>query len=134
MLFPELKKDDLLELSSLALAHVGDGIYELLARTYVVRHGGTLASKMHRKTVLLVCAKAQAEAAKFLLDDFTQTEKDVFMRGRNSKPKTIPKASTPEEYALATALEAVFGMLYLTGQKDRILELFEKILLNVGEK
>lgn len=118
----------MLELSSLALAHVGDGIYELLARTYVVGHGGTLANKMHKKTVAIVRAEAQANAARALMEEFTQEEKDTFMRGRNSKPKTVPKNASLEDYAYATGIEALFGMLYLTGQKDRIIELFERIL------
>lgn len=115
-------------LSSLALAHVGDGIYELLARTYVVRHGGSLANQMHRKTVNLVCAAHQARAARVLEPELSEAERDVFRRGRNSHPHTTPKSATPEDYALATGLEALFGWLYLNGDQARICQLFEAIL------
>lgn len=127
-LFPTLPRQELLELSSLALAHIGDGIYELMARTHVIRHGGLLANQMHRKTIELVCARAQAQAAQLLQPEFTEEEKAVYLRGRNSKPKTMPKSAAPGDYAAATGLEAVFGMLYLTGQKERLCVLFEKII------
>ena len=91
---PQLSREELQPLSSLALAHVGDGIYELLARTYVVRHGGNLARQMHRKPVELVCAAAQARAARIIAPLLEPEEAEVFRRGRNSHPHTVPKTKS----------------------------------------
>ncbi len=130
LFFPELSKEELLRLSSLALAHVGDGVYELLARTYVVGQKGGLARQMHQRTVELVRAPTQARAIRGLLREevLTEEEKQVFLRGRNCHSHAAPKSASPEDYAHATGLEALFGWLYLTGQKERGCLLFEQIL------
>ena len=128
LIFPQLSREELQPLSSLALAHVGDGIYEMLARTYVVRHGGNLARQMHRKTVELVCAAAQARAARIIAPLLEPEEAEVFRRGRNSHPHTVPKNQKPEDYALATGVEALFGWLYLNGRQHRVCQLFERIV------
>ena len=117
LIFPQLSREKLQPLSSLALAHVGDGIYELLARTYVVRHGGNL-----------VCAAAQARAARIIAPLLEPEEAEVFRRGRNSHPHTVPKNQKPEDYALATGVEALFGWLYLNGRQHRVCQLFERIV------
>ena len=111
-----------------AAAPFQHGIYELLARTYVVRHGGNLARQMHRKTVELVCAAAQARAARIIAPLLEPEEAEVFRRGRNSHPHTVPKNQKPEDYALATGVEALFGWLYLNGRQHRVCQLFERIV------
>ena len=110
-------------LSSLALAHVGDAVYELLIRTKICEKNLT-NSEMHRHTVTLVCAPAQARAARELYGRLTEEEQSVFRRARNTKAHRVPQGCTPGEYSLATALEALFGSLYLNGRHDRIHELF----------
>lgn len=112
-------------LSTLTLAHIGDGVFELLARTHVARTGACQSRQMHRRTVALACAEAQSRAAHALLPHLTEGEQDVFRRGRNARPKTVPKHASIEEYAYATALEALFGWLYLSGQNERVLTLWE---------
>ena len=121
LFFPELSKEELMGLSSLALAHVGDGVYELLARTHVVEQKGGLARQMHQ---------TQARAIRGLLQEnaLTEEEKQVFLRGRNCHSHAAPKSASPEDYAHATGLEALFGWLYLTGQKERVCLLFQQIL------
>lgn len=130
LFFPELSKEELMGLSSLALAHVGDGVYELLARTHVVEQKGGLARQMHQRTVALVRAQTQARAIRGLLQEnaLTEEEKQVFLRGRNCHSHAAPKSASPEDYAHATGLEALFGWLYLTGQKERVCLLFQQIL------
>lgn len=83
---------------------------------------------MHRRTVALVSAPAQARAAEILLPCLTQEELAVYKRGRNAKPKSVPAHATAAEYASATGLEALFGYLYLSGCAERIYALWEKIL------
>ena len=118
------------ELSTLSLAHIGDGVFELLARTHVAAEGQCRVEQMHRRTVALVSAQAQARAAEALLPGLTQEELAVYRPGRNAKPKSAPAHATPAEYASATGLEALFGFLYLSGRAERIYELWRRILQN----
>ena len=114
-------------LSSLALAHIGDCVYELLTRGRLVAEGLTTARNLHSHTVRLVRASAQYEAAQRIQPLLTEEEDAVFRHGRNAKPKTIPKAASHAEYAYATAIECLFGWLYLKGRYDRINELYAVI-------
>ena len=113
------------ELSSLALAHVGDAVYELLVRTRLSEHILT-AERLHRRTVELVCASAQAVAARGIADALTPSEQEVFRRARNTKAHRVPHGATAADYNLATALEALFGWLYLAGETARVEELFNR--------
>lgn len=115
-------------MSSLALAHVGDAVYELLARAHLARAGGGTAAHMHRDAVKLVAAPAQARMAEMILPELTEEESAVFRRGRNAKVSAIPHAATPGEYHEATALEALFGYLFLSGRRERVSELFDKMM------
>lgn len=114
-------------MSSLALAHVGDAVYEILVRTHLACGGTQTAKNLHSQTITLVRASAQAKAIEHILPDLTEEEETVYRHGRNAKPKTVPKSATVAEYAHATALEALFGWLYLKQRYDRINELFGRI-------
>ncbi len=116
------------QLSSLGLAHMGDCVYEIMTRSYLVLGGKTTAKSLHRATTELVRAQAQAKGAQKILPLLTEEELDIFHHGRNAKPRTVPKSCTLAEYAYATALETLFGWLYLKGQYDRLNELFACIL------
>lgn len=129
-----IDKTRLSELSTLTLAHIGDGVFELLARTHAVAEGGCRVEQVHRRTVEIVDARAQARAAQALLPCLTPDELAVYKRGRNAKPKTAPAHATLAEYARATGLEALFGMLYLTGQSERILELWQALIQSESER
>ena len=120
----QVEKDRINQISSLGLAHVGDGVYELMVRSWLVLHGKATSRGLHKATVHFVAAPAQAAMAKKLEGVLTEEEQDVFRRGRNTSPHTIPKAASREEYQTATALEALFGYLYLQGRTDRLNELF----------
>ena len=111
--------------SSLGLAHIGDAVYELMVRTYLVTRGKETNRSLHRATVALVSAGAQARAAERIMPRLTEEERDVFRRGRNAKVHAIPHAATRDEYHTATALEALFGYLYLRGRRERLNELFD---------
>lgn len=120
----QLPDDEIRAISSIGLAHLGDAVYELLVRTYLCAHGKATGKGLHRATVELVCAPAQAAAAEKILPQLTEAEQAVFRRGRNANVQSIPKNASRAQYQQATALESLLGWLYLRGQKDRIEELF----------
>ena len=115
-------------MSALALAHMGDAVYEILARREVCRSGKLTAGELHRQTIRYVSAPAQARAAEKIRPHLTGEEEAVYRRGRNAHVHMIPKNATHEQYAKATGLECLFGALYLTGQTARINELFEQTM------
>ena len=119
------------EISSLGLAHVGDAVYELLVRTWLCTHGRHTNKGMHRETVALVRAAAQARAAARLQGELTPEEQEVYRRGRNTQVHSVPKGADIADYHAATGLEALFGWLYLTGQGERLETLFRLALEEV---
>lgn len=123
-----LSDDELRAMSSIGLAHLGDAVYELLVRTYLCVHGKATGKGLHRATVALVCASKQAELSEKLLPLLTEEEHDVFRRGRNANVHTIPHSADRAEYQKATALEALFGYLYLKGEKERVNALFAAMM------
>lgn len=125
---PVMGEPELKQYSSLALAHMGDSVYELMTRGWLIQSGFVTSRNLHRETIHLVCAGAQAAGAHAIAPLLTEQEQIIFRHGRNAKPKSIPKSSTPAEYALATAVETLFGWLYLRGCYDRLNELFTVIL------
>ena len=116
------------QITNLGLAHVGDGVYELLCRTYLCACGDKTVRKLHRDTVDMVQAGAQATFADKLLPYLTEEELTWFRRGKNAHTHAAPKAATRQEYAKATGLETLFGVLYLLGRTDRLNELFHIML------
>jgi len=108
----------------LVLAYVGDGVETLWVRThFALTSPLDSAGKLHRKTVGLVSAEAQAKGADAILDRLSEEERDVYRLARNHKTKSGAKNATVGDYHKATGLEAVWGYLYLTGQADRLEEL-----------
>ena len=122
---PNMDAQDLRGVSELALAHVGDGVFELLVRTWLCSgHIAATNKNLHKLTVSYVQAPAQAAFVEVLLPLLTEAEIAVYKRGRNAHSHAAPKNATPGQYARATGLEALFGWLYLSGQQQRINELF----------
>ena len=115
-------------ISNLGLAHVGDGVYELLCRTYLCTQGDQTVLKLHKDTVNMVKAPAQAKYMDKLLPHLTEEELAFYRRGKNAHTHAAPKAATRAEYAKATGLEAMFGALYLLGRTERLNELFYLIM------
>ena len=115
-------------MSNLALAHVGDGAYELLCRAHLCVQGDKTVLKLHKDTINMVKAPAQARFAQAIKPLLTEQEQDFFRRGKNAHTHAAPKAATRKEYALATGLETLFGALYLMGQTERLNELFRIII------
>lgn len=117
---PKMKEKDVLAMSSLALAHVGDGVFELWVRTRLCISGDTTNGRLHKDTVAQVCAPAQAALADRLLPLLTEEEAAYYRRGKNAHVHAIPKNATPAQYSKATGLEALLGALWLLGRQERI--------------
>ena len=129
----KLKEVEAREYSPLALAYLGDAVYELAIRTFLMNHGNTQVNKMHKKTAGLVKAEAQANFYKVLEEELTEEEKAVYRRGRNAKSVTMAKHATMKDYRMATGFEALMGYLYLTEQMERMAELLGHGLKKLGE-
>ncbi len=114
--------------SPLTLAFIGDGVYDLLVRSYVVNLANRPVGELNKIKVSLVNCKSQAQFAKKLLPVLTEKEEAVYKRGRNASTSNTPKNSTVADYHSATGLEALFGYLYINAQNDRINELFHLII------
>lgn len=120
----EAGRETINAISNLGLAHLGDAVYELMVRSWLCIHGKATAKGLHKAAIHYVAAPAQAQRVKKILPSLTPEEQEVFRRGRNASPHSIPQNASREEYATATALEALFGWLYLGGRNDRLNELF----------
>lgn len=123
-----MPRESLLTLSSLGLAHLGDSVFEVMVRSWMCMQGKAKPRDLHRATVKYVSAPAQAAMAQKILPLLTQEEQDVFRRGRNTAPHSVPKGASRGEYQAATALEALFGWLYLQGRTQRLNELFATMI------
>ena len=115
-------------ISNLGLAHIGDGVYELMCRSYLCCKGDKTVKNLHKDSVAMVKAPTQAKYAEKILPYLTEQEQDWFRRGKNAHSHAAPKSATPQEYAKATGLETLFGALYLSGQTQRLNELFAIIV------
>ena len=111
---------------SLELAYLGDSLYDLYVREHLIARGGRVRA-LHRDAVHLVCAHAQSEALSRVEGLLTEAEADVVRRARNAH-QSPPKNADPGEYHHATALEALIGWLYVTGQRDRMNEILSLAL------
>ena len=123
-----LSKQQIDAISNLGLAHMGDCVFEILCRGYLCAQGETTVDRLHRDTINMVKATAQAKFVDKLLPLLTEEEMACYRRGRNAHGHAVPKSATPAEYAKATGLEALFGALYLAGQTERINELFKAVM------
>ena len=124
LLFPHMNPEDVNRISMLGLAHVGDGVYELLVRSRLCTEGHLAIQDLHRTTVRYVNATAQAGAAERILPQLSDEEAAVYRRGRNAKVHGVPQNASVAVYHSATGLEALFGWLYLTGRHERLSQLF----------
>jgi ribonuclease-3 family protein len=121
------------QFSPLALAFMGDAVFEQLCREKLMLTANMPAKKLHEMAVKKVCAEYQANAVRYLLDNslLSEEELDILKRGRNSNGVNAPKHSTVSEYRAATGLESLFGFLHLCGRHERAAEIFD-IVWNAG--
>lgn len=124
----KMNEGDIRALSNLGLAHIGDCVYELMVRSWIVCHGRSTSQGLHRETVKYVSAPAQAAAVEKILPFLDADEAAVYRRGRNTRVNSVPKNADIGQYHAATGLEALFGWLYLCGRHQRLNELFAIIM------
>ena len=117
-------KQDILNMSSLGLAYLGDAVYEVMVRSWLCLRGKLTPGALHRSALDYVAAPRQAALLEKLLPVLHPEETQVFKRGRNANVHSIPHHASRAQYQQATALEALLGWLYLNGQRARINELF----------
>ena len=115
-------------ISNLGLAHMGDCVFEILCRSYLCAKGEKTVDKLHRDTISMVKATSQAKLMEKMLPLLTEEELAYYRRGKNSHVHAVPKSATPQEYAKATGLEALFGALWLLGRNERLNELFQAVV------
>lgn len=122
----DCKEQDVNAYSPLALAYIGDGIYDLVIRTVVVERANRPANDLHRMVTRYVKAHTQARIILALQEELTEEEMTIYKRGRNAKSYTTAKNATVADYRKATGFEALMGYLYLTNRTSRLLELVKK--------
>lgn len=126
MIYTEkLSEEDVNGLSPLKLAYLGDAVYEVYIRSYVVNKIKTNVNSMNRMATRYVKAEAQAKAARSLKEFVTESEWRILKRGRNQKSATVSKNASIGDYRYATGFEALIGYLYLKGKDDRIREIIK---------
>ncbi len=119
----QLEDRDLRTYSPLTLAYIGDGIYELVVRTVLVKRGNCPVNRLHKQASGLVKASAQSAMMEILEPMLTEEEAGVYRRGRNAHSPTMAKHATMSDYRRATGFEALMGYLYLKEEFERMIEL-----------
>ncbi|MDE6666459.1 MAG: ribonuclease III [Ruminococcus sp.] len=117
--------------SPLTLAFLGDSVYDTLVRDFLLRKANMPVAKLHSAKIKLVCAEFQSAVYDITAEKLSEKELAVLKRGRNATGNTVPKHADAAQYRRATALESLFGYLFLLGRNDRIYELFGFMMENV---
>ncbi len=124
-----MRKEDVLQMSPLVWAYMGDAVYEKHIREYVIKQGLCKNGLLHKKSIKYVSAKNQADILRTLENELTDDELDIVRRGRNSNPHSHAKNADIVDYKYATGLEALIGYLYLTEQNERLNEILQKCII-----
>ena len=129
-----LEDQDLRSYSPLTLAYIGDGVYELIIRTILVKKGNCPVNRLHKKASSLVKAGAQSAIMEVIEEELTPEELSVYRRGRNAHSPTMAKHATMADYRRATGFEALMGYLYLKKDWKRLLDLVKIGLCSVSDR
>ncbi len=124
---------DAKQYSPLALAFLGDSVYEIMVREHVLLSANMPASKLHSLKIKRVCAAYQAAAIDLIMPELTEEEVPIYKRGRNATGNSVPKNGNAADYHKATGFESLFGYLHLIGEKQRLQTLFD-IIVQADEK
>lgn len=119
--------------SPLSLAFLGDSVYDTLVREHLLMKANMPVSKLHSAKIKLVCAEFQSDAYEKVAEQLSERELAVLKRGRNATGNTVPKHADALQYRRATAIESLFGFLYITGRSERVRELFA-LIISDGEE
>ena len=125
---------DLRQISPLTLSFIGDSVYDLMVREYIISLANRPVGQLNQRKVSVVNCKFQSECAEILTPYLTEEELVIYKRGKNANVHTIPKNADRNDYHSATGFEALFGYLYLQKNIIRIRELFNLIVNNIYEK
>ena len=128
-----LEDQDLRSYSPLTLAYIGDGVYELIIRTILVKKGNCPVNRLHKKASSLVKAGAQSAIMEVIEEELTPEELSVYRRGRNAHSPTMAKHATMADYRRATGFEALMGYLYLSGRTERMVDLVALAMTKTGK-
>lgn len=131
-----MKKTEVKQMKSLTLAYIGDAVYELYVRNYLIQSGKVKPNQLHQQAVKFVSGKSQALTILSWLNThyLTEEEKGVVMRGRNAKSGSVPKNTDVQTYRYSTGFEALIGYLYLLNHQERLNKLLTKSIENVRER
>lgn len=121
-----MNRAEVLQMSPLVWAYMGDAVYELYIREYVIKQGLCKNGVLHRKSIKYVSANGQVKILKSIEDFLNEEEKDIVRRGRNSNPHSHAKNADIIDYKYATGFEALIGFLYLTNEKERLYQILQK--------
>ena len=117
----EFSKEEARQLNPLQLAIVGDAVYEIFIRNYVLSNNTSLSAlKIHKEAIKFVKAKSQSTIMHQIEENLTEEEEYIYKRGRNAKSATVPKNADVRDYRMATGFEALVGYLYLVGNRERL--------------
>lgn len=134
LLYKSCSKEEAIRLNPLQLALVGDAVYEVFVRNYILSTNTELsAHKIHLKAISFVKAHAQSEIIKVLEQQLTEEELSIYKRGRNAKSSTVPKNADVREYRAATGFEALIGYLFLINEKERLREILLKCISIIND-
>ncbi|SRR5690606_16000114 len=127
---------DVRQMKSLALAYMGDAVYEMFIREYLLKKGQIKPHQLHQEAITFVSGKAQAKVILQWLEEkvLTDEEERIVARGRNAKSASVPKHISVQTYRYSTAFETLLGYLYLDEQKDRLQELMERAVQFIEEE
>lgn len=117
---PKLSKEDIQMMSPLSLAYLGDAVYEMFIRTYIVSTSKMNVNHLNKLSVNFVKAESQAKIARFIESELSEEELRILKRGRNQKSSSVAKNATIGDYRLATGLESLIGWLYLKEDYKRL--------------
>lgn len=129
--YEKLSKTDAKQYSPLTLAFLGDAVYSLLVREMLLKTANRPTNALHKESIKLVNANCQAEMVKKVLPLLTEDEEAIFKRGRNAHSGHVPKNQSDADYRYATGLETLYGYLYLIGDFERIMYIFN---ISTGEE
>ncbi len=130
----QMQEVDVKTYSPLALAYIGDSVFDLIIKSIVVNGGNRQVRKLHGQTSMIVQASSQSEMMRALQEHLTPEEHLIYRRGRNSRTVTTAKNQTVTDYRRATGFEALIGYLYLSGEWKRMLDLIKIGLDHLREK
>lgn len=122
-----IKETEIKMFNPALLAYIGDAVYELFIRTYLIAEGCCIAGDLHKRAIGFVEAKSQAKIIEKIYELLTDEEKHIVKRGRNTKTSNTPKNAKVMEYKYATGFESLIGYLYLSNRMERLIEILTLI-------